>query len=91
MNTPDIPKVTIQHSNMNIQNEVQDFSMGPKKSNHPPQAASSASTSNIGGKGKLDDMLSKLMKKKNAVSFYLLNYIDDSLAYQARPGGLDTK
>lgn len=91
MNTPDIPKVTIQHSNMNIQNEVQDFSMGPKKSNHPPQAASSASSSSIGGKGKLDDMLSKLMKKKNAVSFHLLDYIDDSLAYKERPVGLDSK
>lgn len=80
MNTPDIPKVTIQHSNMNIQNEVQDFSMGPKKSNHPPQAPS-ASTSNIGGKGKLDDMLSKLMKKKNAVSIHLQNSLNYLLAY----------
>lgn len=75
MATPDIPKVTIQQSNM-IQNEVQDFSMGSKKSNNPPPTTSinlsttSGSSNSGGAKGKLDDMLSKLMKKKNAVSIF---------------------
>lgn len=55
MNTPEIPKVASQ----DIQNEVQDFSMPSKKQS----AVGSA------GKGKLDDMLNKLKKKNNCVSF----------------------
>lgn len=58
MNTPEIPKV----SNQDIQNEVQDFSMPSKK-----QSALGGS----GGKGKLDDMLNKLKKKNNCVSIYI--------------------
>lgn len=54
MNTPDIPKVTSQ----DIQSEVQDFSMPSKKQ---PTLGNS-------GKGKLDDMLNKLKKKNNCVS-----------------------
>lgn len=42
--------------------EVQDFSMAKKSSN------SSAAASFAHGKGKLDDMLTKLMKKNNCVS-----------------------
>lgn len=52
MNTPDIPKVSSQ----DVQNEVQDFSM-PSKKQGP-----------VSGKGKLDDMLNKLKKKNNCVS-----------------------
>lgn len=44
--------------------EVQDFSMAKKSNMNTPSAAAAA----IGGKGKLDDMLSKLMKKNNCVS-----------------------
>lgn len=54
MNTPDIPKVT----NQDIQNEVQDFSMPSKKLNTTITASGSS-------KGKLDDMLNKLKKKNN--------------------------
>lgn len=56
MNTPEIPKVT----NHDLQNEVQDFSLKKQGS----------STKGIGNK--LDDTLSKLMKRKNCVSN--LNY-----------------
>lgn len=59
MNTPDIPKVTSQE----IQNEVQDFSMPSKK-----QQQIAPTTS----KGKLDDMLNKLKKRNNCVSIFFL-------------------
>lgn len=42
--------------------EVQDFSMSKKSSGH------SSASSFAQGKGKLDDMLTKLMKKNNCVS-----------------------
>lgn len=45
--------------------EVQDFSMAKKSSNSSAAAASFAH-----GKGKLDDMLTKLMKKNNCVSVF---------------------
>lgn len=51
MNTLEIPKV----SNQDMHNEVQDFSMPSKKSQ-----------GKLGG-NKLDDTLSKLMKRKNCV------------------------
>lgn len=43
--------------------EVQDFSMAKKSSSSNATASSFAH-----GKGKLDDMLTKLMKKNNCVS-----------------------
>lgn len=52
MNSLEIPKV----SSLDVQNEVQDFSMPSKKQ----------SQSSKGG-NKLDDTLSKLMKRKNCV------------------------
>lgn len=46
--------------------EVQDFSMAKKSSSLNTSASSFAH-----GKGKLDDMLTKLMKKNNCVSLNL--------------------
>lgn len=43
--------------------EVQDFSLSKKSSN-----SSQSGVSFLSGKGKLDDMLTKLMKKNNYVS-----------------------
>lgn len=51
--------------------EVQDFSM-PKKQNLNTSPSVAAA---FGGKGKLDDMLSKLMKKNNCVSIQKKFYI----------------
>lgn len=62
MSTPDIPKV----SNQDIQNEVQDFSI--KKQPNPMKTFSGSMSSN----SKLDDTLNKLMKRKNCVSIKLL-------------------
>lgn len=45
--------------------EVQDFSMSKKMVNASVAAAAF-------GKGKLDDMLTKLMKKNNCVSVFLM-------------------
>lgn len=60
MNTLDIPKL----SNQDIQNEVQDFSMPSKKQ----QQQVNPSLSITKPTNKLDDTLSKLMKRKNCVS-----------------------
>lgn len=57
MNALDIPKAS-----QDIQNEVQDFSI--KKQ----QNSSSSSNSNSKTGNKLDDTLTKLMKRKNCVS-----------------------
>lgn len=46
--------------------EVQDFSMSSKKSSTSSTGISSFSSS--GSKGKLDDTLTKLMKRNNCVS-----------------------
>lgn len=46
-------------------NEVQDFSMPFK--NKPTQNVTQTQTSSIPQKSKLDDMLNKLMQKKNCV------------------------
>lgn len=52
--------------------EVQDFSMSSKKSSSASasslHAAISSAFPSMGGKSKLDDTLSKLMKKNNCVS-----------------------
>lgn len=48
--------------------EVQDFSMSKKMSNANAAAVAAAAAVSQGNKGKLDDMLSKLMKKNNYVS-----------------------
>lgn len=48
--------------------EVQDFSMSKKISNANAVAAAAAAAVSQGNKGKLDDMLTKLMKKNNYVS-----------------------
>lgn len=61
MNTLDIPKAS-----QDLQNEVQDFSMPSKK-----QACSSGSSSSAKAGNKLDDTLSKLMKRKNCVSTFV--------------------
>lgn len=59
MNALDIPKAS-----QDIQNEVQDFSI--KKQNSSSGSGSNSKTGN-----KLDDTLTKLMKRKNCVS---INY-----------------
>lgn len=62
-----LPKVNLNEMKSPIDlSEVQDFSMGSKK-----QAANLSM--NYGGptKGKLDDTLSKLMKKNNCVSIMI--------------------
>lgn len=73
--------------------EVQDFSMAKKPSNissgassHSAAASSSANASFAHGKGKLDDMLTKLMKKNNFVSIvfkieFLFHCVTDTLNY----------
>lgn len=48
--------------------EVQDFSMSKKMASANAAAAAAAAAFTQGNKGKLDDMLSKLMKKNNYVS-----------------------
>lgn len=62
--------------------EVQDFSMAKKSSNigsgssmlHGIGGSSSSATPSFAhGKGKLDDMLTKLMKKNNCVSILISN------------------
>lgn len=58
--------------------EVQDFSMAKKSSaiggnnSHGGAGGSSTTSPFAHGKGKLDDMLTKLMKKNNCVSSYNL-------------------
>lgn len=47
--------------------EVQDFSMSKKMASANAAAAAAAVAFTQGNKGKLDDMLSKLMKKNNYV------------------------
>lgn len=54
--------------------EVQDFSMAKKGSN-ANAAAAAAAASFAQGKGKLDDMLTKLMKKNNFVRIFILFYL----------------
>lgn len=56
---------------MDIQNEVQDFSMPSKK--HNP--SSSPNIIPKSGGNKLDDTLSKLMKRKNCVSTIFSNIL----------------
>lgn len=62
MNSLDIPK----SSNQDIQNEVQDFSMSSKKLQSVSSPAPTQKSNTPGNK--LDDTLSKLMKRKNCVS-----------------------
>lgn len=49
--------------------EVQDFSMSKSKSSNSSAMASAYGNSSAAGKSKLDNMLTKLMKKNNCVSF----------------------
>lgn len=69
MNTPDIPKV----AGHDIQNEVQDFSL--KKQTCPSANTSTTVAAGKSSGNKLDDTLSKLMKRKNCVSIHLLDFI----------------
>lgn len=65
MNALDIPKAS-----QDIQNEVQDFSMPSKKQqNSGPSGSGNNKTGN-----KLDDTLTKLMKRKNCVSTLINSY-----------------
>lgn len=55
--------------------EVQDFSMSKSKSsgNTPGSPSTTNTPAFSSGKGKLDNMLTKLMKKNNCVSIYDMN------------------
>lgn len=61
--------------------EVQDFSMSKKMASANAAAAAAAAAFTQGNKGKLDDMLSKLMKKNNYVSDAHLPAIRTSCSY----------
>lgn len=66
--------------------EVQDFSMAKKPiniggSNHGSSGSSSSASPFAHGKGKLDDMLTKLMKKNNCVSNFILIWQNKNIIY----------
>lgn len=73
MNMADILKSASNASGAIDLSEVQDFSMPSKKSATTShlQASLSSAFPSMGGKGKLDDTLNKLMKKNNCVSYIL--------------------